>query len=476
MPHESEDQIHIPLKVLMSTLIILSILVVGAGIATHLIPAGEYGNEIRNGESVRIYRPVDPAPVPIWKIVLAPVLALGSSNGPKIIVILVFIISIGGSFAVMLKCGIIPEIMGRLTRMFAHSKIILLVVISSIFALLGSCLGILEELMPLVVIMVPFALRMGWDSMAGFASVMLPLGFGFAAAMFNPFTLGTAQRLAGLPLFSGLSLRIPLFLITLCIAILYLIRYVRKIEQDPSKSTTRFMDEGLRQTLVPSATAVGIKRLNGVIGFMLFCFVLLAAVVAGGSVVPLLQNLAFPLIMLIFLFMGIGSGLIAGAGVKKVFTFFIKGMADFAGAIPIILLAFSVGYLMELGKILDTILFQLANIMAGMGPHAGAVGLYLAQMLINLLVPSGSGQAALTIPILAPLGDLIGVGRQTVVLAFQMGDGFSNIIWPTNPLLLIGLGIARISYKDWFRWVLPVQLLLAGICIVFLIVAVSIGY
>ncbi len=476
MSESSTDQIRIPLKVLMSTLIILGILVIGAGIATHLIPAGEYVDEIRNGAGVKVYRPSDPAPVPIWKIVLAPVLALGSPNGPKILVILVFIISIGGSFAVMLKCGIIPEIMGRLTHMFANRRTTLLVVTSTLFALLGSCLGILEELMPLVLIMVPFALRMGWDSMAGFATVMLPLGFGFAAAMFNPFTLGTAQRLADLPLFSGLSLRVPLFLITLGIASVYLIRYVRKIEQDPTKSTTRELDKSLRQTLAPHTAAAGIKRLNAVIGFMAICFALLAGVVAGGSVWPLLQDLAFPLIMVIFLIMGIGSGLIAGAGVRQVSKFFLKGMGDFAGAIPIIMMAFSVDYLLELGMILDTILFQLADIMAGMGPHAGAVGIYFAQMMINLLVPSGSGQAALTIPILAPLGDLIGVGRQTVVLAFHMGDGFSNIIWPTNPLLLIGLGIARISYKDWFRWVLPVQLVLAGVCILFLIIAVTIGY
>jgi len=294
--------------------------------------------------------------------------------------------------------------------------------------------------------------------------------------MFNPFTLGTAQRLADVPLFSGLSLRIPLFLTALVIATAYLLRYVRKIERDPSASPTQNLDQRIRQTLTPTAAATGIKRLKGVIVFMMFCFGLLAAVVAGGSFAPLLQDLGFPLIMLIFLIMGIGSGLIAGAGAKKVLRFFFRGLGEFSGAIPIILLAFSVGYLLESGRILDTILFRLAGIMAGMGPHAGAVWLYFTQMMINFLVPSGSGQAALTIPILAPLGDLIGVGRQTVVLAFHMGDGFSNIIWPTNPLLLIGLGIARVNYKDWFRWVLPVQLVLMGICIGFLIIAVSIGY
>jgi uncharacterized ion transporter superfamily protein YfcC len=476
MSENSTDQIRIPLKVLASTLIILGILVIGAGIATYVIPAGQYTDEVRDGLTVKVYQQVDPAPVPIWKIALAPILSLTGKNGPKIIVLLLFIVFIGGSFSVMLKAGIIPEILNRLTRMFAGRQITLLVVTSVIFALLGSCLGILEELLPLVVIMVPFALRMGWDSVTGFASVMLPLGFGFASAMFNPFTLGTAQRLADLPLFSGLSLRVPLFLITVVVATLYLVRYVRKIEKDPLSSPTHAIDEKIRPFLAPENSVENIQNLTAVIIYILICFVVLAAVVAGGPVVPLLQELAFPLIMLIFLFMGIGSGLIAGAGVKRVFQYFFRGMGDFVGAIPIILMAFSVGYLIDIGRVMDTILFYLAQKMVGMGPHGGAVALYFAQMMINFFIPSGSGQAALTIPILAPLGDLIGISRQTVVLAFQMGDGFSNMIWPTNALLLIGLGLARITYKDWFKWILPVQLVLMVVCIVFLLIAVSIGY
>jgi uncharacterized ion transporter superfamily protein YfcC len=423
-----------------------------------------------------VYNQVNPAPVPVWKIILAPILCLTGKNGPKIIVLLLFIVFIGGSFSVMLKAGIIPEILSRLTRMFAERQTTLLVVTSIMFAILGSCLGILEELLPLVVIMVPFALRMGWDSITGFAAVMLPLGFGFASAMFNPFTLGTAQRLADLPLFSGLILRVPLFLITVVAATLYLVRYVRKIEKDPGSSPTHDLDEQVRPLLASEDASEGIRNLTMVIVYILICFGVLAAVVAGGPVIPLLQDLAFPLIMLIFLFMGIGSGLIAGAGAKKIFGFFCRGMGDFAGAIPIILMAFSVGYLIEIGRVMDTILFFLAGKMADMGPHAGAVALYFAQMMINFFIPSGSGQAALTIPILAPLGDLIGISRQTVVLAFHMGDGFSNMIWPTNALLLIGLGLARIKYKDWFKWILPVQLMLMGVCIVFLLIAVSIGY
>jgi uncharacterized ion transporter superfamily protein YfcC len=140
------------------------------------------------------------------------------------------------------------------------------------------------------------------------------------------------------------------------------------------------------------------------------------------------------------------------------------------------MLAYSVSYLVEIGLVMDTIIFTIANSIEELGRHGGAVLLFFSQMAINFFVPSGSGQAVLTIPILAPLGDIIGVSRQTVVLAYQMGDGFSNMLWPTHPLLMIGLGFAGIRYTKWIRWVFPLHLLVITICICFLLIAVEIGY
>jgi uncharacterized ion transporter superfamily protein YfcC len=209
---------------------------------------------------------------------------------------------------------------------------------------------------------------------------------------------------------------------------------------------------------------------------MLGCFVLIGGVVLGGIEVAILQALAFPLIALIFLAMGLGVGLLAGVSVSSVTRYFAKGLVDFAPAIMLILMAASVGYLIEIGNIMDTMLLYVSDAIRGLGQGAAVISLYFFQTAMNMLVPSGTGQAVLTIPILAPLGDLIGISRQTVVLAFQFGDGFSNLIWPTNAMLLIALGLAGISYKDWFKWIWPLQIMLMLLSISFLLLAVAIGY
>lgn len=476
MQADDMNRTSIPLKVLISTVIILGILIIAAGTATYIVPAGTFKEVTQDNHPVKVYQKVEQTPVPLWKIALAPILSLTGKNGPKIIVLLLFILFIGGSFSVMLYSGIIPTIMGKLVNRFWRQKTLLLMISIMIFSLMGSCLGILEELIPMIVLFIPLALSLGWDSLSGLAIVLLSLGFGFSAAMFNPFTLGTAQRLADLPLFSGLALRLALFIVTTSMVVFYLFRYVHRVENDPTISVTYATDLAMKRVLAPETTSDQIKNTRGIVVFIVFCFALIIGVVVGGAIIKSVQDLAFPLIMLIFLLMGIGSGLISGAGWKTVVRYFLKGLADFAPAIIIIPMAFAVGYLIEIGNVMDTILYTIAKSTMGFGKNTAALLLYFCQMFINFFVPSGSGQAALTIPILAPLGDLVGISRQTVVLAFQMGDGFSNLIWPTNPLLLIALGLAKVSYKDWFRWILPIQLALMAVCILFLILAVQINY
>jgi len=270
-------------------------------------------------------------------------------------------------------------------------------------------------------------------------------------------------------------LRLAFFLVTTTLVMVYLVRYVNKLKRDPTKSITYKADSQMRKVLAPETATVRIENTRAVIGFLVFCFSLIIGVVIGGTMIKLIQDLAFPLIMMIFLVMGIGSGFISGTGSKNVFRFFARGLVDFSPAIIIILMAFAVGYLIEIGNVMDTILYQISQTTRGFSKNTAALSLYFFQMLINFFIPSGSGQAALTIPILAPLGDLIGINRQIVVLAYHMGDGFSNLIWPTNPLLLIALGLARVSYKDWFKWVLPIQLALMAVCVLFLLLAVRIN-
>ena len=476
MEKKEEKQVYIEFRLFVTTIILLGVLIILAGASSYFIQAGNFVETALDGKTTEVYQAIAQTPVPLWKIVISPLLSLTGPNGPKIIVLVLFILIIGGSFAILNRSGVLPSILADLVKRFANRKQLFLIVNIIIFSLLGSCLGILEEIVPLILIFVPLSYRMGWDSITGIAIPFLSAGFGFAAATFNPFTIGTAQKLADVALFSGLALRVPFFILTTTTVIIYLLRYTSKIEKDPTSSVTYSMDQKMKQLVHydDPADQQGVSK--GAVIWMGFCFLLIVCVVLSGPVVKIVQDLAFPLIALIFLIMGLGVGLFAGRKIREVFSFFFHGIADFSPAILLVLMAAAVGYLIVEGNVMDTILYTVANLTQGLSKELAILLIYGFQLFMNFFVPSGTGQAVLTIPILAPLGDLLGITRQTVVLAFHFGDGFSNLIWPTNPMLLIAIGLAGVSYKDWFRWVLPIQVILALLGIAFLLLAVNINY
>ncbi|MEZ4431545.1 MAG: Na+/H+ antiporter NhaC family protein [bacterium] len=399
--------------------------------------------------------------MPWWAVLTAPLRVLGGPDGPKLIVLTLFILFIGGSFAVLDRGGVLPALLARLAARYEDRRRRLLLVNVVAFALIGSTLGILEEIVPLILLYVPLARRFGWDPRVGMAIPFLSAGMGFSAATFNPFTVGTAQKLAGLPLFSGLGLRLAFLVVTITLVALFLLWRTR----------------GDHAAAAPEAlTPPPLARPRATLAWLAGGLALVLAIVLAGTRVEALQALAFPLIGLVFVAMGIGGGLIAGVAPRRVFGDFTRGLAAFAPAVALILLAGSVGLLISEAGVMATLVARLAALVDGWSQSAAAVAIYLSQMLVNLAVPSGTGQAVLTIPVLAPLGDLIGLSRQTIVLAFQCGDGFSNMLWPTNPMLLIALGLARVSWRDWFVWVLPLQLALAAASVGVLLVAVAIGY
>lgn len=463
-------------RIFLNTIAFLAILIAVAGAASYFVQAGQFKEVVQGGKAVKVYQTVAQTPVPIWKILLSPVLCLTGKNGPKLVVLILFILFIGGSFSIMNKSGALPALLAQLTEKFANRKTLFVVVNVLAFGVMSSSLGIMEEIVPMILFFVPIAYRMGWDSMMGMALPFLSSGLGFAAAMFNPFTVGTAQKLADIPVFSGLYLRAPFFLVCMALGAFYLLRYVRRIEKDPTLSLTYNDDLKYKQETQSKTDVATLERPRAVVGVIGFCFLLIVGVVVGGTQVKVLQDLAFPIIALVFLVMGFGVGFFSGTQTGHVFRFFAKGLADFAPAVLLILMAASVGYLIEVGGIMDTVLNNMAHGVRGMGQGSAAVTIYFFQMMMNLFVPSGTGQAVLTIPILAPLGDMIGLSRQTVVLAYQCGDGFSNLLWPTNPVLLIALGLARIRYKAWLRFIIPIQLALMAVSVGFLYLAVAIGY
>ncbi len=476
MEQEDKKKALLEVKMFLATIILLAVLIAVSGICSYVIPAGEYTKTTIGGVTQEVYHTIEQTPLPVWKIALSPLLVLGSSNGDKIIVLILFIFIIGGSFSIMNKSGILPRLISDLVMRFADRKRLFIFINVTVFALLGSTMGILEEVTPLILIFIPLAYQMKWDSIVGVAIPFVSVTIGFSAATFNPFTLGTAQKLADIPLFSGLYLRVPILIVTILIVALYLLWYIRMIEKNPEKSFVYGSDREIKALTHYEDVVVHEGRVKPALICMGICFLAIIGVVGGGSFVKILQDLSFPLIAFIFLIMGFGVGLVSGYDFKKVLKLFKDGLIDFSPAIILILMASSIGWLIVEGNIMATMMHFVSLKTQGLSKEMSAILMYLFQLFMNFLVSSGSGQAMLTIPIMSQLGDVLGLTRQITVLAFQLGDGFSHAFWPTNPLLMVVIGLAGIRYKDWFKFMLPLQVILAMTSIIFLLIAVKINY
>ncbi len=413
---------------------------------------------------------------PIWRWITAPVEVLWGADSILVIVISLFILMVGGAFAVLDKSGILKASLGKIVARFGDKKYALLLLISFFFMALGAFFGIFEEVVPLVPLVLSLSYYLGWDSLVGLGMSILATNLGFSAAITNPFTIGVAQELAGLPLFSGSWFRIPIFLVIYGVFSLFIVRYAKKIEKNPELSLV--YDESRQLTRTKLDFAVGeddpsLKR--AILWFGLF-LALIVATLVGAPLIPFLSDYALPLVGILFLVGGVGAGLVSNLDAKKVWRSLGEGISGIAPGIILILMAVSIKHIVVSGGIMDTILHQAAGIFQNTGPIASAVLIYVLALVIEFFIASGSAKAFLLMPILLPLADLVGVTRQVTVTAYCFGDGFSNMIYPTNPVLLIVLGLTVVGYPKWLRWTLPLWGMIILITLAFLAIGVAIGY
>ena len=478
---EQKSGLQISQRAFIQSLVILFVFMMLAGILTLVVPAGQYthmevdGRETIDPDSFQLIERPD---YPIWRWFTAPLEVLGADGNLTIIVIIIFLLFIGGAFAVLDKSGIVKAVLGHIVRRFGGRKYALLLVISLAFMLMGAFFGIFEEVVPLVPVMIALSYSLGWDALVGLGMSILATNLGFSAAITNPFTLGVAQRLAGLPLFSGIWLRIPIFIVIFIIFALFISAYARKIDKDPSTSLLYGEDEKERQKYVSIQTELGADnpKLKRAITFFTVFIVLIMLVLFSGPLVPAISDYALPLVGILFLIGGLGAGFLSGAGAKTVWRGLVEGLAGLAPAIPLILMATSIRYIIDSGGVTDTILHAAAEPFTSLGAFPAALMIYALALGIEFFIASGSAKAFLIIPIIMPLADLIGVTRQTAVLAYVFGDGFSNMAYPTNPVLLICLGLTTVSYPRWMRWTAKLWLWVLLATIVFLGIAVATNY
>jgi uncharacterized ion transporter superfamily protein YfcC len=481
MTTKQASGVRISKKAFIQAVLVIFVLMIVAGILTQVVPAGQYTRVMQNGREVidaSSFSYVERPNYPIWRWFTAPVEVLGASGNSTVIAIILFIVLVGVAFAVMDYSGILKLAVGSIIRAAGGRKYTLLLIVTFCFMALGSFFGIFEEIIPLVPIVIALAYSLGWDSLIGMGMSVLATNVGFSMAVFNPFTIGVSHRLAGLPLFSGAGLRIIWFVIVYAILALFLRWHAKRIDRDPQASPVYKEDQAEHQrhvTFTLDEELLNDPRMRRAGIFLAAFFVLILVVLVSSPFVTIISDLALPLTGLLFIIGGIGSAFIAGAG-RGAWRAALDGFVGIAPAIPLLLMAASVKHIVASGGILDTILHWASTVFVGTTPFSAALLIYGLTLILELFISSGSAKALLVIPILMPLADLVGVTRQIAVSAYVFGDGFSNLVYPTNAALLITLSLTVVPYTKWLRWLLRLWFWVILATVAFLAVAVAIHY
>ena len=435
------------------TLAMIYAVVLLVAVATWIVPGGEYRRELKEGRTLVVpgsFASTESRPQGIGAVLAAPV--RGFVDAAQIIA---FLFVIGGAIMIVQRTGAIALSIRQLSVTFARKpnlRRFFIPVTMTVFALGGGIFGMCEETMPFVLIFIPLALSLGYDSLVGTAIPFLGAAAGFAGSVFNPFTVGIAQHIAELPMYSGYEYRIVIWLISTASMITFVMIYGAKVRAHPEASPVYALDQERKNALHVDDS--GEQQLTLSHKLVLWAAVLTIVVLVYGVL-----EFKWYITEIAALFLGFGllSGVIGRLPLAKIALAFKEGARDMVGVALIIGCARAILVIASDGKIVDVMLYSLAGTIAKFHPIVGAQAMFIAQGIVNFFVHSGSGQAALTMPVMAPLADVIGVSRQTAVLAFQFGEGWINPILPTSGVTMGVLGLAGISWEKWFRWMLPVQ-------------------
>ncbi|WP_194768579.1 YfcC family protein [Tamlana sp. I1] len=432
-------------------------------VLTWIIPSGEFDKTIVDGREVIVansYREVEAAPQGIGAFLTAPIKGFTSAA-----FVIAFVFLVGGAFSVLNATDAINAGLFRIITFgkdYPQYKIAVLAGITALFSLAGATFGMSEEVLVFILITIPLAKAMGYDALLGTAIPVLGTGVGFAGAITNPFTIGIAQSIAEIPMFSGVEYRLLVWVMLTSIACFAISRYAMKMDKDPSNSLLFHLNTEDEATLDPvDFPELSTKRKLVLVSFFLSLVILIVGVVYLGWYINEIAGL--------FIALAIVSAIITKIPVHKATSVFIAGAKEMMTAALVIGLAKGLLVIAQDGKIIDTILNEVALVAGNMPKFVSAELMLIFQCGLNFFIPSGSGQAALTMPIMAPLSDLIGVSRQVAVLAFQMGDGLTNIIVPTSGVTMGALSIAKIPYSIWLKWIAPIFIVLVVVAMLLML-------
>lgn len=426
------------------TYVIIVALILFATLLTWIVPAGHFPRikDAVTGKTVIVadqFSFIKNTPVSLIDVPMKMVDGLNKSSS-----IIFLILIVGGAFHIIIKTGMFQALTTKVTKYFANKEEFIIPAFTTIFALACMTMGV-NTFIGFAPVAIILARSMGYDVIVGVSMVILGGAIGFSTGTFNPFTTGVAQALAGLPLFSGLGYRIFCFVVYLIVTNIYIMKYAKKIKANPELSVVRDLEKEENSVENEGVFPEINSRHYLVLAIVLGLFGLL---VYGGANWHWGLNESAAL----FIWMGVLGGLAYGFSPSTIAKEFVAGAKGLIFGALIIGLARTISIILDDGKILDTAVYYLGNGLAAMPQILQSIGMFLMQLFINGLVTSGSGQAAVTMPIMLPVADMIGMTRQTAVLAFNFGDGLSNYVLPTSSALMGFLAIANISYENWMKY------------------------
>lgn len=467
-------------KAVTIRIVILLAMILAAGIATRLIPQGAFDRVTTDGHAAIVedsFHYLESDPQPVWMWFIAPLKALASSS--TTIMIMLMLLFMGGIMVVLDRSKVIIYLVSYIIKKFGNRKYTLLYVLSGVMMLLGAILSFYDQCGIFIPITLGIAFASGWDSMVGIGLSYLPIALGFSVSILNPFVIGIPQSIAGLPVNSGMWLRVIFCAVMYVLYVTFLASYARKIEADPSASVTRDTDGKIRH-LFPSELDEEILRDRKVeTGAIVFTgsIVLVFVYTIVSLFIKSLSGIAMPVMLLLLLGGTILSALVSGrVKMKEIFTGFLQGVRITAPAVLVLFLIVGTRQIIVDGQIMDTLLYYCYRAIEGTSPYIAIFIILAITMLMEFVVSGASAKAFLILPLLVPLGNLVGLTSQSVIQAYAYGDGFANAFYPTSTMLLIITGIANFSFTQWYRFTSRLILRIVLFVIVTLLICVAIHY
>ena len=465
----------ISVRSFVTVAVLLLVVLFFCGSLSYFIPQGAFERDAESNIIPGTYQAGDVKGIALWRVITAPVRVFASEDALTIIMISVFLLIMSGVFNLLDKTGGIKTFIEFIMRRLRDKGGPFVCIMILLFMLFGSLFGMFEELVTLLPLIIVFMLSMKLDTMMGLGACLTAACFGFSTAITNPFSVGTAAQLAGIAVSSGVWLRAVFFSIVYLILCGFLLGYLKKIRLTPQASPTYEMDQKRRESLIlrrggKSQDQQKIFRVYAT--FFGFQGVLLVAI----ACIRAISGLAIPILAASFLIFGLIAGQIVCRNFRKVLSYFLQGAVAMLPAVAMIALASSVKLVMVESNIIDTVMNAVLQLLVGKGNFVTILLIYALILFLQLFIGSASAKIFLVMPIVLPITNALGISPTLVILTYCMADGFTDVILPTNPVLLIGLSMANVSYWKWLKWTWKIQVLLFAVSVTVLYFGVLIGY